>query len=91
MSVLIIQLLARMLQLGKNEIYQLGVSYGEMLRDTDDDLDPKDLDYEVQQLGEQIGTAPVVGKLLGSDEFLDGVAQGYYGPEIQESAPFKNG
>jgi hypothetical protein len=36
----------------------------------------------VQQLAEQMGTSPVVGKLLDSDDFLDGVVQGYYGSEI---------
>lgn len=81
LSALTVQLLAKMV-LGNNETYQLDISYGQALRGADDDLDPKDLDYEVQQLTEQMGTAPVVGKLLGSDDFLDGVVQGYYGEEI---------
>ena len=80
-SALVVRLLAQMV-LGNNETYQLGVSFGETLRDCDDDLDPKDLNYELQQLAEQMGTAPVVGKLLESDEFVDGVTFGYYKPEI---------
>jgi len=80
-SALLVQLLAKMV-LGKNETYQLGVSFGETLRDRDDDLDPKELDAELQQLASQMGTAPVVGKLLESDEFVEGVTFGYYKPEI---------
>ena len=91
-SILLSALIARFLGslvLGKNEVYQLGISLGEHLHDIDDNLDPKDLDAEIQLLGEQMGTAPVVDKLLGSDEFLDGVALGYYQEEILDSAPFK--
>jgi hypothetical protein len=75
--------------LGNNEIYRLGVSFGETLRSTDDDLDPKDLDYELQQLAEQMGTALEVGKLFNSDNFVAGATYGYYEPEILEDAPFK--
>jgi hypothetical protein len=80
-AALIVQLLAQM-TLGNNEIYQLGASFGEALRATDDDLDPKDLDYELQLLAEQMGTSSVVDKLLGSDDFLEGATFGYYKPEI---------
>ena len=80
-SMLMVQLLAKM-TLGNNEIYQLGVSFGETLRSTDDDLDPKELDYELQQLAEQMGTSPMVGKLLDSDAFTEGITFGYYKPEI---------
>lgn len=73
------------LTLGKNEIYQLGVSFGETLRSADDDLDPKDLDYELQELAEQMGTSPMVEKLVGSDAFVDGATFGYYKQEILEN------
>lgn len=78
---LIVHLLAKM-TLGDNEIYQLGASFGEALRSTDDDLDLKDLDYELQELAEQFGTSPVVGKLLESDDFTEGATFGYYKSEI---------
>jgi hypothetical protein len=81
--VLMLHLLARM-TLGNNEIYRLGVSFGETLRSTDDDLDPKDLDYELQELAEQMGVSPEVIKLLGSENFVDGAVFGYYKPEILE-------
>ena len=80
---LIVHLLASM-QLGGNEIYRMGISFGETLRSADGELDPKDLDYELQQLAEQMGTSPEVSKLLGSDQFIDGVTFGYYEPEILE-------
>ena len=89
LSVLLAQALATMLQFGKNQVYQIGVSYGEELRTNDDDLDPKELDAEILGLTEQLGKSPVVGKLLGSEEFLDGVTFGYYKQEILDSAPYK--
>lgn len=75
--VFLMHLLASM-TLGNNEIYRLGVSFGENLRERDDDLDPKDLDSELQELTEQMGTVPEASKLFESDEFVDGIAFGYY-------------
>jgi hypothetical protein len=81
----IAQLLANM-TLGDNQIYQLGVSFGETLREADDEgdsvvMDLKDLDAELEGLGEQLGDSPMVGKLL-NDDFAEGATYGYYKSEI---------
>ena len=80
-SVLLAQLIARMI-IGKNEIYRMGVGVGEDLRDSDDELDPKDLDAELRALAERMGGSPEALKLFGSDAFIDGATYGYYKREI---------
>ena len=67
--------------LGNNQIYELGVSFGRTLAQADDDLDLKELDYEIQQFGEQLGNSPMVDKLL-SDDFVEGATYGYYERQI---------
>ncbi len=77
--------IARMTTMGDNEIYRLGVSFGETLRNTDEDEEAmsfSDLDYELDQLREQFGEGSEVEKLFESDDFTDGATFGYYKREI---------
>ncbi len=68
--------------LGHNQIYQSGVGFGETLRSADDaegdgPMDLSDLDYELQQLGEQFGDSPLAG-IIGDEDFTEGATWGYY-------------
>lgn len=73
--------IARMTTMGDNEIYRLGASFGETLRNADEDEEAmsfSDLDYELDQLREQFGEGSEVEKLFESDHFTDGATFGYF-------------
>lgn len=80
--VVFLQFLAK--TLNNNHIRQLGYSFGEQLREKDDDLDLKELDQEINELEESLGAHQrVVGRLI-NDDFIEGVQHGYFWPEYTE-------
>ncbi len=71
------------MNLGHNEIYRLGYSYGDTLRSTDEDEEPmdlKDLDAALGELEDQFGESSEASKLFDSEGFTEGVTNGYYKP-----------
>jgi hypothetical protein len=82
-SALFLQLLASM-PLSNGNIFSLGHGFGKSLRERDDDLDLKDLDQEIDEFAESLGSDQrIVGKLV-NDDFREGVQHGYYAEEYEE-------
>lgn len=72
--------------LGHNEIYRFGYTYGETLRDgegeDEETMDLKDLDATLGELEDQFGESSEASKLFESEDFTEGVTNGYYSREI---------